>query len=477
MPGFFDNFGDLSRRPAPAPANADAPLTPSSLNKLVESALKKGLPPSFVVRGEVSNFSRHRASGHIYFTLKDAQSTIDCVMFASRANTLRFDPEDGIDVLVTGSIGVYAPRGRYQVYASRIEPVGAGALELAKRQLEAKLRAEGLIDDERRRPLPAYPKTIALITSPQAAAYADVLKVLRRYPFLRLIVVPVPVQGAQAAAGIARGFALFNSVAKELSIDVALLIRGGGSLEDLWAFNEEAVARAVAGSAVPVVTGIGHETDVSIADLIADHHAHTPTEAATVVTGRWRSVVDFLDAGQSRLRNALRAVYQHADVRLRSIERHSIFRKPQSLLDPIRQRIDDLETLLDDRAQTRLDDLRDRLHDFAPRLAAQRPEMRLRMMQDRVARAGQRLEDAMRRRVERTKRSLDASESLLRVLGPQQVLARGYTITQHADGRVVRRADDLKPGDVITTRFADGATKSTVADAKQGLLFENVPKR
>jgi exodeoxyribonuclease VII large subunit len=475
--GFFDSFSEMSRRPAQAVPAGDAPLTPFSLNKLVESALKRGVPSTFVVRGEVSNFSRHRASGHLYFTLKDAQATVDCVMFAARANTLRFDPEDGIEVLVTGSIGVYTPRGRYQVYASRIEPVGEGALELAKRQLEAKLSAEGLIDPARRRAVPAYPRTVALITSPQAAAYADVLKVLRRYRFLRLIVVPVPVQGAQAASAIARGFTLLNSVAQELSVDVALLVRGGGSLEDLWAFNEEAVARAVAGSSVPVVTGIGHETDVSIADLVADHHAHTPTEAATVVVGRWRSVVDFLDAGQSRLRNALRSVHQHAGVRLRAIERHLIFRKPQSLLDPIRQRIDDVETRLDDRVGSRLSELSERLHNFAPRLAAQRPQMRLKLMNDRVATAGQRLDAVMRQRIERTRRSLDASESLLRVLGPQQVLARGYTITQHADGRVVRRASDLAPGDVITTRFADGETKSTVADAKQGLLFENVPKR
>ncbi|MFT3788898.1 MAG: exodeoxyribonuclease VII large subunit [Tepidisphaeraceae bacterium] len=473
MPSFFDTREQLTGRPTPAPPS-EAPLTPSTLNRRIEQILKGGLPASFLIRGELSNFNRHRTSGHCYFTLKDAQACVDCVMFAGKATSLRFEPADGLEVLITGSIGVYAPRGRYQVYANRMDPVGEGALELAKRQLEAKLNAEGLFAPDRKRPIPAYPRTIVLVTSPQAAGFADMLKVLRRFKFLRLLVYPVPVQGATAGPAIAQALRHISEEHESLGgIDVVLLGRGGGSLEDLWAFNEEIVARAVAKCGVPIVTGIGHEIDVSIADLVADYHAHTPTEAATVVTQNWRSAINVMEQSRLRLSVLVRSLIDRAKMQLHSIARHEFFRKPASILDPIRQRIDDLETRLLDHGDDATSRARDQLHEFETRLAAHRPTTKLAALQQRLSDFESRSARAGRGVIESKRRQLESTESLLRALGPVNVLKRGYTITSDKrTGKVLRSPSDVRPGDVIVTTFAEGEVRSTVDDQKQGLLFD-----
>ena len=259
---------------APQPAGGGA-LSVSELTAVIDRAIKSGVPAFVSVRGEVSNFNLHRGSGHWYFTLKDQNACIDCVCFKSDAQRLKFTPTDGMELLAGGRVGIYAQRGRYQLYVSSLNPIGQGALELAFKQLRARLEAEGLFAAERKKELPPFPTNIVLLTSRQTAALQDMLKVLRRFPFLKLSVFHVPVQGDGSAELIAEALGLLNRKAakRDAPADVIVLARGGGSLEDLWEFNEEVVARAIAASQIPVVTGVGHEVDVSIADLVADYHA------------------------------------------------------------------------------------------------------------------------------------------------------------------------------------------------------------
>src|SRR5688500_1385675 len=313
------------------PAKAGAlPMTVSQLTGYIDRAIRAGVPPHVLVKGEVSNWKLHRSSGNVYFTLKDSKACIDCVMYAGEASLLRFQPGDGMELLASGRVAVYQQRGKYQLYVATLDPIGQGALELAFRQLCTKLEAEGLFAAERKRPIPQCPTRIAMVTSTGTAALQDMLKVLRRCAFLRVCVYDVPVQGAGAAEQIARALNHLNRKHHTIGgVDVVLLARGGGSLEDLWAFNEECVARAVANCAIPIITGIGHEVDTSIADLVADGHAHTPTEAAQIVTSNWRHAPESLDGAAARLRRIVRARLSDARQQLASIERHETFRRPR----------------------------------------------------------------------------------------------------------------------------------------------------
>ena len=338
-------------RPSSAAAQAkDAggkAITVSQLTDKIKRVLTTGMGGPLLVKGEVSNFKPNRASGHIYFTLKDSNSCIDCVMWRSDAERLKFDVEEGMEVLAGGSIDVYPPRGKYQMYVTSLRPLGQGALELALRQMRAKLEAEGLFAPSRKKSLPTYPRRIVIITSCEAAALQDVLKVLRRFPWLDLMLYAVPVQGEGAAQKIAAAIAHVNAKIEAIGgCDLILLVRGGGSLEDLWSFNEEVVARAIAASRIPIITGIGHEVDVSIADLVADYHAHTPTEAAQVITAKWRAAAELLTSGRQRLTRSMSVLIQNRRQRLALVERHESMRRPADRLRVLRQFLDDRQRTL-----------------------------------------------------------------------------------------------------------------------------------
>ena len=500
-------------------AGGPEPLTVSQLTAMIDKAIKSGLPPTVWVKGEVSNYHHHQASGHHYFTLKDASACIECMMYRSDAERLKFSPEDGLELLANGRVQVYGKRGRYQLYVTALEPLGQGALELAFQQLYAKLEAEGLFAPERKRPVPLYPRRVALVTSSNTAALHDMLKVLRRFPWLRLFLYHVPVQGDGAGDRIAAAIHHLNRHAHAVGgVDVILLGRGGGSLEDLWAFNEERVARAVANSSIPVVTGVGHEVDVSIADLVADHHAHTPTEAAQVVTAYWRTARDGVEAGGLRLRRALQSVVQAAQARLAAVERHEVFRRPLDRFRRLRQVVDEYERALTlaaceclRRAERRARDLACRLDALGPAALLRRRRERLVGLEGRLLGAASKRLRAGRERVAELSAALEAQhprhavnlgaqhleamslrlrraaddqcrrqsmrvEALARQLeavGPRQVLRRGYSITtRKRDGSVVRGADQVKAGDRLVTHLQDGSVESTVADAKQLPLFE-----
>jgi exodeoxyribonuclease VII large subunit len=502
--------------PQPASPSRPEPLTVSQLTQQIERALKGGLPAVILVRGECSNCKPHASSGHFYFTLKDASACIDCVMYRDDFRTLAFAPNDGIEMLATGRVAVYGQRGRYQLYCTRLEPLGRGALELAFQQMRAKLEREGLFDPENKKPLPRYPIRIGLVTGRATAALQDILKVLRRFPWLRVKLFDVPVQGKGAAAKIA---ATLRKLSDRPDIDVILLARGGGSLEDLWEFNEEAVARAVAGCAIPIITGIGHEIDTSIADLAADFHAHTPTEAAQVATAHWRSAAEDLTDLALRLRRATAAMLELARHRLQSIQRHETFRRPLDRVNQLRQFLDDRERALSSAMSDRLRNAFDNLRDSEDRLQRRRPSILIARLRERLVTSDQFLRAATMRRLRRAHGKLasadarlatrhpthrlrladqrlhmlderlrcgillqrqrfaarlDSLERELTALSPSSVLRRGFSMTLiKRSGAILRSASQIQGGEKLITKLAEGEIESIADDPKQPKLFDH----
>ena len=390
-------------------------LSVSDLTDQIKDLLESSFPEVWV-SGEISNFSRPR-SGHCYLTLKDDRAQIPAVIWRTTAARVRFDVRDGLEVLCRGELGVYPPHGKYQLIIREIQPKGIGALELALRQLREKLAGEGLFAPERKRPLPRFVRRVAVVTSPTGAAVRDFLEVLRRrWSGADVWVVPVRVQGEGAAEEIAAAVELVNRLA--VPVDCLVVTRGGGSLEDLWAFNEEIVCRAIFASRIPVVSAVGHEIDVTLSDLVADVRALTPSEAAELVAPASEEIAAGLRQLQTRMAAALRWRLSAARTRLEALAAGRVFRRPYEQIQELAQRLDELES-----------------------------------------RAGR----AVRGQVERARRRTEALAGRLESLSPLAVLARGYSLTQRADdGRVIRDASQLTAGDRLTTRFAKGRAHSRV---------------
>jgi exodeoxyribonuclease VII large subunit len=472
--GFFDMREKLQapRKAAAggAPAPGESTLSVSQVTRVIDKAIRAGVPMNLAVRGEISNFNLNRGSGHAYFTLKDPDATLNCVMFRSEFERLKFMPQHGMELLALGSIRVFAAQGRYQLYVNDLQPLGKGALELAFQQLRAKLEAEGLFDPDRKKELPRYPTRIAIVTSQQTAALQDILKVLNRFPWIRATLFHVPVQGEGCGPQIAAALGSVNRRGKD---DLILLSRGGGSLEDRWGFNHELVARAIAASAIPVITGIGHEVDVSIADLVADHHAHTPTEAAQTATARWRNVDDLLASIALRLNRQIRSVLQEANHRLNAVERHEIFRRPTDRINDLRMMLDDRQRLLLTALQNRLHTSVARLDKNTARLAEWHPRNTITLQSAHLTAMQARLQRAMQTHLQKQTQRIAGLSGHLEAVSPQRVLERGYTVTRSKKtGVIVRSSAQLKERDHIITRFSDGEVESTVEDPQQPKLFE-----
>jgi exodeoxyribonuclease VII large subunit len=412
-----------------------------------------------LVQGEISNVRRAQ-SRHVYFTLKDARAQIRCVCFANVATRLRFRPDDGLQVTVRGSVGVYEQRGEYQIYVEHLEPVGVGALQLAFEQLKQKLAAEGLFDTARKKPLPLLPQRIGVVTSPDGAAVRDVLRVLRRrFPNVHVLIYPVRVQGDAAKDDIVAALKFLNA---KQAADVILLVRGGGSLEDLWAFNEEIVARAIAASSIPVISGVGHETDFTIADFVADLRASTPSNAAELVVRTRRE----FDAHVAQLAGDL---FQHmkyrlleARDRLRELATHPAFRRPEEILRQHRQQVDELSARLSELLRGQLQQLRQRFavtqarltsHDLRARVAALRTRFEQRFTE--LASRAERF--LLRKREQIGKLMLQLDER-----SPLRVLERGYAIVTDVSGALVRSAADVAVGDEIAVRLHRGRLSAEV---------------
>jgi exodeoxyribonuclease VII large subunit len=411
------------------------------------------------VEGEVSNCHVSQP-GHIYFTLKDARAQIRCVTFRNQAMRLKFRPEDGLKVTVRGSLGVYEPRGEYQLYAEHIEPVGLGALQLAFEQLKKQLEKEGLFDAARKRPLPALPQRVGIITSPRGAAVRDVIRILRRrFPNLHLLLYPTRVQGESAAAEIAAGIKYFN---RKQSVDVILLVRGGGSLEDLWAFNEEALARAIAACTIPIISGVGHETDFTIADFVADVRASTPSAAAELVVNTKKEFNRHLGELRGDLAERMRYILLEQRHRLRALETHIGFRRLEDLLRRNRQQTDELLARLGQALGARTERMRRRLTVAATRIVSFDLRQRISAWRQRAGqRAGElgaRIERVLALKRQRLERLLVQLEER----SPLRVLERGYAICTDGAGNVLRSPDQVALGDEVRVQLARGSLGAEV---------------
>ncbi|MDB5313962.1 MAG: xseA [Gemmataceae bacterium] len=395
-------------------------LSVSALTAQVRTLIE-GRFPSVWVAGEVSNYTK-AASGHMYLSLKDARAQLRAVLFRGVNLRMKFEPRDGLEVLARGRLTVYEPRGDYQFQIEELQPRGVGAAELALRQLKEALLAKGYFDPRRKKPLPRFPKRIALIASPTGAAVRDMIELLaQRWPTAEVIVRPSRVQGDGAAEEVAVAVRMLNRLhaSGALRLDAIVIGRGGGSAEDLWAFNEEAVADAIFQSVVPVVSAVGHEIDVTVADLVADHRAETPSAAVVALTPHRQEMMAGLGDLNGRLHEAVGHRLQLARQRLDQLASRPALRRPL-------QRVHDLEQ--------RLDAAADRLHRAA--------KVRLATATDRLA----------------------AVATHLETLSPLNVLRRGYSLTRTEDGRLVRGPGDVQPGDRLVTRLANGEVVSRVVE-------------
>jgi len=433
-------------------------LTVSELTARIRDLLAKNFV-DVLVEGEVSN-CREAQSGHIYFTLKDEKSQIKCVWFRQQMRFVKFRPEDGLQVTVRGAIGVYESRGEYQIYVESMDPAGRGALQLAFEQLKRKLEGEGLFDAAHKRPLPLLPSRIGLITSPKGAAVRDVIRILRRrFPNVHVLLVPVRVQGEGAAGEIARAVRFFN---QRQRADVLILARGGGSLEDLWAFNEEVVARAIFDSVIPVISGVGHETDFTISDLVADVRASTPSAAAEIVVQTRREFDKHILSLRDALAEQLRYKILVLSRRVHELSARRGFRRPLDLLRQRRQRADEMTARLAQGLQARLKHSRERFaraylriarFDFRARISAVR--LRLEKRDAELGVRAERLLRAKRERIERLRLQLQER-------GPLRVLERGYAIATDVAGNILRSADQVAVGDAIAIQLHTGKLAAEV---------------
>ena len=424
----------------------------SELTSRISAALSSQFA-NLWVEGEVSNY-RPAQSGHLYFTLKDAKAQVRCVCFRTQALRLKFRPEDGLKLIVRGSISVYEPRGEYQIYVEHLEPSGVGALQLAFEQLKKRLDAEGLFDAGRKVPLPLLPGRIGIVTSPRGAAVRDIIRILRRrFPNLHLIVYPVRVQGEGAAQEIAAALKYFN---RRQSVDVILLARGGGSIEDLWAFNEESVARAIAECTIPVVSGVGHETDFTIADFVADVRASTPSAAAEIVVKSRQEFQRLLLELEHKISQRMRYVLLEYRHRLKELTTHIGFRRLEDLLRRHRQQTDELTARLGGALQERLEVLRHRYTVAAIRIASFDLRARIRTLSLRLVQRAAELGVRMERLLGNKIQSWERLRVQLDERSPLRVLQRGYAICTDASGNVVSAADQVAIGGEINVQLARG---------------------
>jgi exodeoxyribonuclease VII large subunit len=411
-----------------SPEMLQVPLSVSELTQQVRSLIETQFESVWVV-GQVSTLTYHR-SGHVYFTLKDEGAQLPAVVWKTSVSKIKFKLKDGMEIVCRGRLTVFPPQGKYQMVISELQPKGIGTLELAFQQLREKLAAEGLFQPARKKPLPDTIRRVAVITSPTGAAVKDFLQILgRRTKLIDVLIVPAKVQGDGAAEEVAEAIQRVN---QWNGIDWIVVTRGGGSMEDLWAFNEEVLVRAVAASAIPVVSGVGHEIDVTLCDFAADIRAATPSEAAERISredsGRRRELLQM----NHRLNDFIDRQLRIASEKLKLAMRHPIFRRPEQMLEARRYRLD---------------------------------------------LCGERLDRLMDHRLQSQRDRLGNASASLEALSPLSILSRGYTLTEMAEGRLIRRAGEVNIGDTLRTRFADGVVESQCVDKKRSTKRKRTSSR
>ena len=411
------------------------------------------------VEGEISN-CRPAPSGHLYFTLKDADAQLPVVLFRRQALLLRFKPEDGLHVLVRGRVSVYAQRGQLQLVGETIEPVGAGSLQLAFEQLKERLKAEGLFDAARKRPLPTFPRSVGIVTSPTGAVIRDFLNIVgRRHAGLNVLVCPAAVQGEQAPGEVESALVQLNASGM---VDVIVVARGGGSLEDLSAFNSERVARAIVASGLPVVSAIGHETDFTIADFVADLRAPTPSAAAELITEAQHRVAERVESLANRLERATRYQILRMRQKFDSVPLDRVERRTMTMMHRLSQQLDDLGFRMEACVSGLVRARQREVAELAADVLHHEPRQMLARMRERLGVGRTRMERSIERTLRRCAARLEALDGRLRSLSPLAVLERGYALVLSGDGTVIRSTVQVAPGDQIRTRLSDGEFSGTV---------------
>lgn len=427
-------------------------FTPSQLNTLARDLLE-GSFPMIWVEAELGNVTKP-ASGHLYFTLKDARAQVRCAMFKPKSTWLKFIPREGLRVLARGRVTLYEARGEYQMVLDHMEEAGEGALRRAFEALRARLAEEGLFDEARKRALPAFPRRLAVITSPSGAVIRDILSVLgRRFPLIEVELLPTQVQGGSAAAQIA---ALLRRAGNSGRYDAIVIARGGGSLEDLWPFNDEALVRAVAASPVPVVSAVGHETDFTLADFAADVRAPTPSVAAELLVPSRQDLLGQLRAQQRRLDHHAQRQFQQRAQRLDRALLRLNAQRPQARLEQLTRRQAEARRRLDAAWQARLQRAQGRLRHAAAVLRAHDPQRRLAGLRERLLALQPRPQAAMVRALQRDALRLRALARSLEAVSPLATVSRGYALITNANGAVVRSTAQVSSGDLVQARVADG---------------------
>jgi len=411
------------------------------------------------VEGEISNL-RSAPSGHIYFTLKDGDAQLPAVLFRRQASLLRFKPADGLHILLRGKVSVYEQRGQMQLVAEFLEPVGAGSLQIAFEQLKQRLEARGLFDPSRKKPLPAFPHCVGIVTSPTGAVIRDFLNIVnRRHAGLHVLLYPALVQGEAAASEVAAGIAYFN---RTREVDVIVIARGGGSLEDLAPFNTEFLAEAIAASELPVISAIGHETDFTIVDFIADLRAPTPSAAAELVTAALHNIAEHVHTLDHRLIRAGRYRLMQATNAFARVRVESILIREKDLLRRCHQRVDDLSLRLEALGRAQCRSLAERLQQVETRLARQDVSRRAEIAREKLAALDLRLVRAQREHLRACRERAANLNGQLTAMSPLAVLGRGYALVYDQRGELLRSAEQAEEGQIITTRLASGRIRSRV---------------
>ena len=430
--------------------------TVSQVNLLIKGILKNNLPSRLTVTGEITNWSISR-SGHAYFSLKDQNALLPCAMWKGRFGKLKFEPENGLAVLAAGFIDVYVPQGRYQFIVDKLVPAGVGALQLAFEQMYKRLKAEGLFEEKYKKPLPKYPMRIGILTSESGAAVHDIIDSIHsRWPCTKLFLYPVPVQGEGAAEKIAAGLRDINKRNRELKLDILIVGRGGGSLEDLWAFNEEVLARAIFDSKIPLISAVGHEIDTTIADLVADARASTPTKAGVTAVPDKQEVLKHLAGIESRLQARTEATLKLAEQNLKTILASTAFKKPLLLVFNAAQQLDEATMRLRNCSRNLLVELREKLQFFYERMCQIEPHRLLGRKTLDLNNLRNRAKSAVKTIINGCRMQLTAQASRLAGLNPKSVLQRGYSITTNKrTGLVVKALSDVRLADYLITEVAD----------------------
>ncbi len=431
--------------------------TVSQITSLIKTSLENSLPGQLTITGEISNFRPNAKSGHCYFDLKDENSIIPAVMWNSDFIKLKFKPENGLAVLAKGHIDVYAPQGKYQFYTESMLPAGMGALQLAFEQLKKRLEAEGLFAPEHKRELPKYPFRIGIVTSKSGAALHDIAdSIYNRWPVAKLYLYDVPVQGEGAGKKIASAIKDINRRNAVLKLDVLIVGRGGGSMEDLWAFNEEVVARAIFASEIPIISAVGHEVDFTIADFVADARASTPTKAGVIAAADIKEVLRQIDSAGKRIKQDAESILKLYEQELKTILATAVFRNPLVIIENRQQTIDDIENNLADTAKSTVANIRALLHEYFEQILKIEPHKILSDKKITLNTAGSKIAQKINQIWANAKNQIDTQNAKLSACNPKSVLNRGYSIAKNAlTGKVITSTTDVNIGDLLVTELAN----------------------